>query len=73
MPAAVGTPSVLQRSLTAIGTPCSGPRERPAAVSASRAAASASARSGVRVAIALEPGIEPADAVEQRAGGIDGA
>jgi len=50
MPAAVATPSVLHRSLTATGTPCSGPREVPEAVSASRRAASASARSAVSVA-----------------------
>ena len=50
MPAAVGTPAVLQRSFTAIGTPCSGPRDFPAAVSASSRAASCSARSGVTVA-----------------------
>ena len=49
MPAAVGMPAVLQRSFTAIGTPCRAPRDVPDAVSASRRLASASACSGVGV------------------------
>ena len=59
------TPAVLQRSFTAIGTPCSGPRDLPAAVSASprRVGERPLARHG---RIALQPGIEPVDAVEDR-------
>ncbi|MNK96140.1 hypothetical protein D3C87_1164070 [compost metagenome] len=50
MPCALGTPSVHSRSFTASGTPCSGPRARPAAISVSARRASSSACASMRVA-----------------------
>jgi hypothetical protein len=47
VPAAVGTPRVQHRSLTATGTPASGPTGSPRASRASTSAACASASSGV--------------------------
>ena len=49
VPPAVTTPAVKQRSFTATGMPCSGPRYSPRPIAASAAAASASAASAVSV------------------------
>ncbi len=47
-PAVVGIPATSKMSLMPTGTPCSGPRERPAVVSASRSRAAARAPSASR-------------------------
>ena len=55
-PAVVRTPAVKSRSFREIGTPCSGPRYAPRAISASAACASARAASPVTVMKALRCG-----------------
>ena len=52
----VRTPAVSKMSLSPIGTPWSGPRHRPAAISASARRASARAWSAVTVTKALSAG-----------------
>ena len=59
LPAVVGSPATSMLSLTRTGTPCSGPRTRPSARSASSAAARSRA-SGARQRIALTSGFSVA-------------
>ncbi len=71
MPAAVGASAVQQRSFTASGTPWSGPRLVPAAISASATLASASALSGMTQFETVQLAVERRDTIQHRPRELD--